>query len=479
MPVIWIVQACTFVYYYFEHNDREVRSAVNGIYLLENEFLKIIEQNIQLEFELKKKSRPDCPDLKIINEFIVPYFVDDIQLFNSNDVFMYTPEMVIYDKDYRNHPNQDDIKTVFKNQIWSGAKNIDNLFSGISNSTNGNDWYIWSHDLGKEYISWRSFKLNNSDIYLTIGVSLSERKIFEIFDFEVHFSDMLFKTILIIFFTFVILILAMYLLNRLIKREMDLFQIIDDRVYELQNTVKELQIAKEHAEYANRTKSTFLANMSHEIRTPLNGVFGMIEILSHTTDLEKQKIYLSNAKKATKTLLALIEDILDLSKIENGIHKFEPKSTVFRRCVSSVTNIVTLQTLEKGLTFDIKIDDDIPQSIKIDDSKFKQVLINLLGNAIKFTEKGFVNLHISLISNNKLRLNVEDSGIGIPSPYQDKIFDSFSRVETSFTKTIVGTGLGLNICLRFIELMGGSIHVCSEPGKGTVFSVILPFERID
>jgi len=239
----------------------------------------------------------------------------------------------------------------------------------------------------------------------------------------------------------------------------------------------ELIEAKYKAEEASRLKSEFLANMSHEIRTPMNAIIGFSDILSkHITD-ERNKTFLKNIQISGNNLLNLINDILDLSKIEAGEMKIKKKSENIRDIIKEVTDLFAPKVFEKNLDFYVTIAKNIPELLEFDGVRLRQVLLNLIGNAVKFTEKGFisVNSDIEFKSNAVVNLviTVKDSGIGIPDNQINTIFESFRQSEGQDIKTFGGTGLGLSISRNLIELMNGTISVSSETGKGSEFKIVL------
>lgn len=241
---------------------------------------------------------------------------------------------------------------------------------------------------------------------------------------------------------------------------------------------EDLKIAKEAAEAATRSKSEFLATMSHEIRTPLNAILGMAELLSETELTDEQAEYVHTFSSSGELLLSIINDILDLSKIEAG--KIEIENIPFDLCdqCDKVMRVFSVKARDKGIDLKTTIDEGIVYERKGDPTRLRQILTNLIGNAIKFTREGSVSLDISRseISTDMLIFRVADTGIGIPSDKTKVIFDSFSQADSSTTRKYGGTGLGLSITKKLVELMGGTIHVESEYGKGTVFSfsILLP-----
>jgi len=238
-----------------------------------------------------------------------------------------------------------------------------------------------------------------------------------------------------------------------------------------------LKQAKVEADAGNKTKSQFLANMSHEIRTPMNAILGFGEILAEESPTETQKQYIKIIRNSSNHLLMVIDDILDFSKIEAGKLDIELRECSIIDMLNTVESMIHSLAKEKGLKFEIDTTPDLPANIITDSGRLQQCLINTLNNAVKFTKEGHVHLNIALQERDNqtyIRFDVEDTGMGIPSEMQEKVFNSFTQADESHTRKYGGTGLGLAITKRLTELLGGELTLTSQEGTGSVFTIVIP-----
>ena len=274
------------------------------------------------------------------------------------------------------------------------------------------------------------------------------------------------------------------------QRVQERTQAAEERARQLARSNQQLRTIEEQlreailqANTANEAKSRFLATLSHEIRTPLNGILGMTRLAQQSHADERQSGYLETVQESGQSLLGLINDLLDFSKLEAGKLELERIAVDPRQLTTEVSRLMTASAWQKGIELVCDVDPSLPPTVLTDPSRFRQIIMNLLGNAIKFTEQGLIMLKVCRVENEgvapRFSVVVQDSGIGIPADLHSKVFESFSQADSSTTRRYGGTGLGLAICRELTEMMGGTITVVSEPGVGSTFTVLLPLEAGD
>lgn len=321
---------------------------------------------------------------------------------------------------------------------------------------------IQQKEIGTHSGAWLTAYRSSSRYPFFVAVHVDRSSVLE--NWSDHFTSLLSWTLAAL--------MAVLSITVLLMRQVHL----NERVERLQQI--ELAISRDKAEAATRAKSNFLANMSHEIRTPMNGVIGMTQLALDEALPKQAGRYVRSAHLAAVSLLGVLNDILDFSKIEAG--KLEIESIQFN-LPHLLKNIVELQqsmAAEKGLSLKLQVDPTTPEWIKSDPLRMTQILNNLLGNAIKFTTHGLIELRVALSTREVLRLDIRDSGVGISEAQMSNLFQSFTQADSSTTRIFGGTGLGLAICKQLCDLMHGSIEVQSKLGEGSVFEVRLPFEIV-
>ncbi|MBI9033100.1 MAG: cache domain-containing protein [Bacteroidales bacterium] len=296
-------------------------------------------------------------------------------------------------------------------------------------------------------VEWHrsSFSDHGKTFYICIGIDITKRKLAE---------------------------------QELVTYKDHLEDLIEIRTSELQVAFSDLKKAKEQAETANHAKSEFLANMSHEIRTPLNAILGFADIMHEEEESHEQRSYLKSILTSGKSLLSLINDILDLSKVEAGQLNIEYNPVSISELFGEIQIIFDQKAKDKGIKILLNIPDDFPERIMIDEIRLRQILVNLVGNAVKFTDDGFIKVSAAMHHNPKennpyLEIKVQDTGIGIPEKEQKRIFETFTQMEHQDSRKYGGTGLGLAITLRLTEMMNGEISLKSKVGEGSEFCIRL------
>ncbi len=297
------------------------------------------------------------------------------------------------------------------------------------------------------------------------------------------YSDVIRQLAFNIFICSMVLILIAVLYYRGYRNDRDYAQKVEEiereeREKEYENKI--LILEKEASDQANKAKSNFLANMSHEIRTPMNAILGMDEMILRDSGDVRIRKYAANIQSAGRTLLSIINDILDLSKIESGRMELVPVEYDFASVLNDIVNMTKGKADEKHLSYEMDVDPDIPSVLYGDEIRIRQVILNITNNAIKYTARGSVNIRFSFDhEKDMLMIRVADTGMGIKPEDLDKLFSSFQRLDETKNRNIEGTGLGLNITKQLVEMMGGAIRVESEYGKGSVFTAHIRQKVID
>ena len=341
------------------------------------------------------------------------------------------------------------------------------FFDAIKEADSGSFTYTWDGELSTVYVN----KISND--WNTVLV-VSDRDLYS----EVRSQRTVIALICALIF---LMISAIYYVGH--RNELKYNKEMEEMKLEEQKTAYErkvLELEKDAANASNKAKSDFLANMSHEIRTPMNAIIGMDEMILREKVSDKVRKYALDIQSAGKTLLSIINDILDFSKIESGKMELIPVEYGFSSVMNDVVNMTMKKAQDKGLKYNLKVSKDVPSVLRGDEIRIRQVMLNLINNAIKYTHEGSVSIDVSFdYATYMLWVVVSDTGIGIKNEDLGKLFGSFQRLEEDKNRNIEGTGLGLNITMRLVKMMDGTIGVNSKYGEGTTFTAQMKQEVID
>lgn len=416
------------------------------------------------------------PDSLRDNNFVPPVFITNLQIFNKDVITgAENPNMAEHISEAKSitlSHEQSVITFEFaalnytlsrKNQYAYKLDGFDDDWNNIGTRRSATYTNL---DPGTYYFRVRAS--NNDGVWNNVGTSV------EIIITPPFWLTWWFRAAVVLLFVLAIIAFNRIRTYQMLNQQKELERQIKERTLQLERAVEEEKKAVETAELASRAKSSFLATMSHEIRTPMNGVIGLASLLAETPLNEEQKNFTKSIQACGETLLTVINDILDFSKIESGNMELEQTDFNLRSCIEEVMDLFTVKAAELHLDLIYQIDHDVPSQIIGDSLRLRQILMNLVNNAIKFTKKGEVFLKVSVMEviddeTYNLSFDVKDTGIGIPQDKMDRLFKSFSQVDSSTTRRYGGTGLGLVICEKLVSLMGGSMSVTSVVGEGSTF----------
>lgn len=466
----------------FEHYERRKSVVLNSWAELQLQLVQEAGRAAEAWIGVRTDEQ-DRPESEAKEEAI-QQFIAPLRLLNEGVPWVYSRNGVIYEgratlpDAYRNKT----IAEMFALQAGKGARHYENLLEGVMAAAQGTGWYIWEENRGREYAAWTPIDLSNET--WVIGLSMPESVILGRSGLPLDFRRDLVGVTIISALTFAVLLLLtrnVTVLERTVQQRTQSLteanEALNVELRERQRAEAAAREAEKVAEMANAAKSEFIANVSHELRTPLNGILGYTQILKRDRALtQKQQKAVNIIHRSGEHLLMVINDILDLSKIELRKMDLHLRDFSLAKLLESIADLIQVQVENKGLALHIDFDAGLPRVVRGDEVRLRQILLNLLGNAVKYTEEGRVVFEARVEAASQgngsgevnIRFDVADTGIGIPTDKLNMMFKPFQQADNR-KETVEGTGLGLAISSRLVHMMDSRLHAESAEGAGTRF----------
>jgi signal transduction histidine kinase len=465
----------------FEHYERRKDIAIDSWQALQMQLVEKAARTVEAWMRVRTREQriPEAEAKKeAVSQFIAP-----LQLLDQGTPWVYNDQEVVHmgREGFPAAYGEISIEEAFARQAQKGARHYEAVVQGVTEAVPGTGWYVWDPERGPEYASWTSAEVAG-DIWV-IGLSMPESVILGRAGLPLDFRRDLVGVTVITALTFTVLLLLtrnVTVLERTVReRTQDLTEAneaLNMELMERQRAEAAAREAEKAAEMANAAKSEFIANVSHELRTPLNGILGYTQILQRDQALdEKQQKAVNIIHRSGEHLLMVINDILDLSKIELRKMDLHLRDFSLVRLLESISELIQVQVENKGLALDTDFDPDLPEVVRGDEVRLRQILLNLLGNAVKYTEEGRIGFGARARAARgnghkqaEICFEVKDTGIGIPPEKLKMLFKPFKQADNR-KDTVEGTGLGLAISSRLVRMMESWLHVESDVGEGTRF----------
>lgn len=466
----------------FEHYDRRKQVAINSWQELQMQLVREAAHSVEAWMAVRS-GQGDIPRSEAMDE-AVQRFIAPLTLLDHGIPWVYDGRQVVYNgrKDFPDAYRTRPISEIFALQAEKGARHYEGIVRGVTAAVSGADWYVWQPERGSEYAAWTSAEVGG-DTWV-IGVSMPESAIVGRSGLPLDFRRDLIGVTVITALTFSVLLLLtrnVTALERTVRQRTEGLteanQALNLELQERQRAEAAARKAEKAAEMANAAKSAFIANVSHELRTPLNGILGYTQILKRDKTLTgKQSKAVDIIHRSGEHLLMVINDILDLSKIELRKMDLHLRDFSLPRLLENISDMIQVQAESKGLSIEVEFDASLPEIVRGDEVRLRQILLNLLGNAVKYTETGRITFGAAvdaetrdnLIPMADIRFVVADTGIGIPADKLKMLFKPFQQADNR-KETVEGTGLGLAISSRLVHMMDSRLHVESVLGEGARF----------